>query len=69
MQLSKEELNKTWLLTGACGQDSSLMFDLLLEKGYTNLHGTMRRSATFNTRNIDHIFDKLKYPYFPSFVI
>ena len=63
MQLSKEELNKTWLLTGACGQDSSLMFDLLLEKGYTNLHGTMRRSATFNTQNIDHIFDKLKLHY------
>jgi GDPmannose 4,6-dehydratase len=63
MQLSKEELNKTWLLTGACGQDSSLMFDLLLEKGYINLHGTMRRSATFNTQNIDHIFDKLKLHY------
>jgi GDPmannose 4,6-dehydratase len=63
MQLSKQELNKTWLLTGACGQDSSLMFDLLLEKGYTNIHGTMRRSATFNTQNIDHIFDKLKLHY------
>ena len=63
MQLSKEELNKIWLLTGACGQDSSLMFDLLLEKGYTNLHGTMRRSATFNTQNIDRIFDKLKLHY------
>ena len=63
MQLSKEELNKTWLLTGSCGMDSSHFFDLLLEKGYTNLHGTMRRSATFNTKNIDHIFDKLKLHY------
>jgi GDPmannose 4,6-dehydratase len=43
--------------------DGSLMFDLLLEKGYTNIHGTMRRSATFNTQNIDHIFDKLKLHY------
>jgi GDPmannose 4,6-dehydratase len=34
-----------------------------LEKGSTNLHGTMIRSATFNTQNIDHIFDKLKLHY------
>lgn len=63
MELSKEELNKTWLVTGSCGMDASLMFDFLLEKGYTNIHGTMRRSATFNTQNIDHIFDKLKLHY------
>lgn len=63
MELSKEELNKTWLLTGACGQDSSHFFDLLLEKGYTNIHGTMRRAATFNTQNIDHIFDKIQLHY------
>jgi GDPmannose 4,6-dehydratase len=63
MELSKEELNKTWLVTGSCGMDASLIFDLLLEKGYTNIHGTMRRSATFNTQNIDHIFHKLKLHY------
>ena len=63
MNLSKEELNKVWLITGSCGQGASHFFDLLLEKGYTNIHGTMRRSATFNTQNIDHIFDKLKLHY------
>lgn len=63
MALSKEELNKTWLVTGSCGMDASLIFDLLLEKGYTNIHGTMRRSATFNTQNIDHIFNKLQLHY------
>ena len=57
------ELDKVWLITGATGQDASILFDLLLEMGYTNLHGTMRRSATFNTKNIDHIFDKLKLHY------
>jgi GDPmannose 4,6-dehydratase len=57
------ELEKTWLVTGSCGQDASWFFELLLEKGYTNIHGTMRRSATFNTQNIDHIFDKLKLHY------
>jgi GDPmannose 4,6-dehydratase len=59
MDKEKEELNKTWLIFGSCGMDSSHFFELLLEKGYKNIHGTIRRSATFNTQNIDHIFDKL----------
>lgn len=63
MILSDEELNKVWLLTGITGQVSSLYADLLLEKGYKNIHGIMRRSATFNTSNIDHIFDKLQLHY------
>ncbi len=63
MKLSDEELNKVWLLTGITGQVSSLYADLLLEKGYKNIHGIMRRSATFNTSNIDHIFDKLQLHY------
>jgi GDPmannose 4,6-dehydratase len=55
-----EELKKKWLITGICGQDGSWFADYLLELGYTNIHGIMRRSATFNTQNIDHIFNKLK---------
>ena len=54
--LSQEELQKVWLVTGSTGMDASHFFDLLLELGYTNIHGIMRRSATFNTQNIDHIF-------------
>ena len=54
--------NKIALLTGICGQDSSHLADLLLEKGYI-VHGIMRRSATFNTQNIDHIFHKLYLHY------
>jgi GDPmannose 4,6-dehydratase len=63
MTLSKEELNKTWLISGVTGQSASYYCDMLLEKGYTNIHGIMRRSATFNTQNIDHIFDKLQLHY------
>lgn len=58
-----KEFHKTWLITGSCGMDASYFFELLLDKGYTNIHGTMRRSATFNTSNIDHIFDKLTLHY------
>lgn len=49
---------KVALITGITGQDGSWLAELLLSKGYT-VHGIIRRSATFNTQNIDHIFDKL----------
>ena len=49
---------KVALITGVGGQDGSFLAELLLEKGYI-VHGIIRRSATFNTQNIDHIFDKL----------
>jgi len=49
---------KVALIFGITGQDGSFLAELLLEKGYI-VHGIMRRSATFNTQNIDHIFDKL----------
>lgn len=61
--LDTTEFKKIWLITGGCGMDASLMFDLLLKQGYTNIHGTIRRSATLNTKNIDHIFDKLCLHY------
>lgn len=57
-----ESNKKVALITGICGQDSSFLAELLLEKGYI-VHGIMRRSATFNTQNIDHIFDKLHLHY------
>ena len=56
------ENKKVALVTGICGQDGSFLAELLLEKGYI-VHGIMRRAATFNTRNIDHIFDKLNLHY------
>jgi len=49
---------KKALLTGITGQDGSYLAELLLDKGY-EVHGIIRRSSSFNTGRIDHIFDKL----------
>ena len=46
---------KTALVTGITGQDGSYLAELLLDKGY-EVHGIIRRSATFNTDNIDHLY-------------
>ena len=47
--------NKVALITGITGQDGSYLAELLLKKDYT-VHGTMRRSSSFNTSRIDHIY-------------
>lgn len=46
---------KTALITGITGQDGSYLADLLLEKGY-EVHGIKRRSSSFNTQRIDHLY-------------
>lgn len=43
------------LITGITGQDGSYLAELLLEKGY-EVHGIMRRSSTFNTSRIEHLY-------------
>ncbi|WP_236243528.1 GDP-mannose 4,6-dehydratase [Streptomyces sp. CC228A] len=48
-------MSKTALITGVTGQDGSYLSELLLSKGYT-VHGLVRRSSTFNTERIDHIY-------------
>ncbi len=50
---------KKALITGITGQDGSYLAELLLEKGY-EVHGTLRRSSSFNTERIDHIFHDLQ---------
>lgn len=50
---------KKAFITGITGQDGSYLAELLLKKGY-EVHGMLRRSSSFNTERIDHIFDKLK---------
>ncbi len=50
--------SKTALITGITGQDGSYLAEFLLEKGY-EVHGMIRRSSSFNTGRIDHIFEKL----------
>lgn len=46
---------KKALITGITGQDGSYLAELLLTKGY-EVHGIMRRSSSFNTHRIDHIY-------------
>jgi len=46
---------KSALITGITGQDGSYLAELLLEKGYI-VHGVKRRSSSFNTGRIDHLF-------------
>lgn len=46
---------KKALITGITGQDGSYLTELLLSKGY-EVHGIIRRSSTFNTDRIDHIY-------------
>ena len=46
---------KKALITGITGHDGSYLSELLLEKGY-EVHGLIRRSSTFNTDRIDHLY-------------
>ncbi len=46
---------KRALITGISGQDGSYLAELLLEKGY-EVHGIVRRSSSFNTERIDHLY-------------
>lgn len=48
-------MGKSALITGITGQDGSYLTELLLEKGYT-VHGLLRRSSSFNTARIDHLY-------------
>ncbi len=48
-------MSKSALITGITGQDGSYLAELLLDKGYL-VHGLVRRSSTFTTGRIDHIY-------------
>jgi len=49
-------MNKRALITGITGQDGSYLAELLISKGY-EVHGIKRRSSSFNTNRIDHIYN------------
>ena len=49
------EKNKVALLTGVTGQDGAYLSEFLLNKGY-EVHGVKRRSSSFNTERIDHLY-------------
>jgi GDPmannose 4,6-dehydratase len=48
-------MSKTALITGVTGQDGAYLSELLLKKGY-DVHGIKRRSSSFNTDRIDHLY-------------
>ena len=48
-------MSRSALITGITGQDGSYLAELLLEKGYT-VHGVVRRSSSFSTGRIDHLY-------------
>jgi GDPmannose 4,6-dehydratase len=52
---------KKALITGITGQDGSYLAELLLEKGY-EVHGMVRRSSSFNTGRIDHLYQDPHLP-------
>jgi GDPmannose 4,6-dehydratase len=53
-------IKKKALITGITGQDGSLLTDFLLKKNYKVI-GLKRRSSSFNTQRIDHIYDNQKF--------
>ncbi len=55
-------VNRIALVTGITGQDGAYLADLLLSKGY-RVHGIKRRSSSFNTARIDHLYQD---PHDPS---
>lgn len=55
-------MSKKCLITGITGQSGSYLAELLLERGY-EVHGMIRRSSSFNTGRIDHIYDQIHLHY------
>lgn len=47
--------NKVALITGITGQDGSYLAEFLIDKGY-EVHGLLRRSSSFNTQRIEHLY-------------
>ncbi|MFU0865343.1 GDP-mannose 4,6-dehydratase [Kluyvera ascorbata] len=59
--------NKTALITGVTGQDGSYLAEFLLDKGYS-VHGIKRRSSSFNTERVDHIYQD-RHENNPNFIL
>lgn len=54
-------MRKTALITGITGQDGALLAEFLLGKGYI-VHGVKRRSSSFNTERVDHLYQDQHKP-------
>ncbi len=58
---------KTALITGVTGQDGAYLAEFLLEKGYT-VHGIKRRSSSFNTGRVDHLYTDPHFKGLPFYM-
>jgi GDPmannose 4,6-dehydratase len=56
-------LQKSALITGATGQDGAYLAESLLAKGYV-VHGIKRRSSSFNTERVEHLYHDPHAPHF-----
>ena len=65
-ETKKVKEQKRALITGITGQDGSYLAELLLAKGY-EVHGIIRRSSSFNTSRIDHMYRDRHEVYLRSF--
>jgi len=59
---------KVALISGITGQDGSYLTELLISKGYT-VHGIIRRSSSFNTARIEHIYNKEEHSINPKMIL
>ena len=55
-------MTKKACITGVTGQTGSYLAEVLLEQGY-EVHGLVRRSSSFNTERIDHIYNDVRLTY------
>lgn len=60
-------MTKVALISGITGQDGSCLTELLLGKGYI-VHGIIRRSSSFNTFRIDHLYSNKEILFFSIMV-
>ena len=60
-------MKKTALITGVTGQDGAYLSELLLDKCY-EVHGVIRRSSSFNTDRVDHLYSAAQSSELPFFL-
>ncbi|ORY62759.1 GDP-mannose 4,6-dehydratase [Neocallimastix californiae] len=63
-----ETKQKVALISGITGQDGSYLTELLISKGY-KVHGIIRRSSSFNTARIEHIYNKEEHSINPKKIL
>ena len=54
-EILMNKMKKIALISGITGQDGSFLAEFLIEKGY-EVHGILRRSSSFNTARIEHLY-------------